>query len=183
MNSRLLAVLGGIVIILLILAYSSLFVVEQIEQAIVLQFGKPVRLVTEPGLDIKLPYPLQDLGKYERRVLDFEPPAEEVTAADQKRLVVDTYARFRIADPLLFYQSVGTEVVARTRLSSIMTGAMEDGKLHLKVTETVGVDRSVGISRMTSATVTPFVTGIAVDWKDDGDCGGGQIVLNRGGVR
>ena len=61
---------------------------------------------------------------YDRRILDFEPPAEEVIASDQKRLVVDTYARFRITDPLQFYQSAGTELVARTRLSSIMTGAL-----------------------------------------------------------
>lgn len=65
--------------------------------------------------------------------------------------------------------------------SAIMTGAMEDGKLHFKVTQNVGVNRSVANCPMTSATATPFATGIAFDWKEDGDCGGGQMVLNRGG--
>ena len=67
--------------------------------------------------------------------------------------------------------------------STILTGAMEDGKLHFKVTESVGVDRSVANCPMTSATATPFATGIAFDWKEDGDCGGGQMVLNRGAIR
>ena len=122
MSARLLALISAAIVVVLILAYSSLFVVSQIEQALVLQFGKPVRVVEEPGLHAKLPW--QDVVDYDRRVLDFEPPAEEVIASDQKRLVIDTYARFRITDPLQFYQSVGTELVARTRLSSIMTGAL-----------------------------------------------------------
>jgi hypothetical protein len=67
--------------------------------------------------------------------------------------------------------------------STIMTGAMEDGKLHFKVTQSIGVDRSVANCPMTSATATPFATGIAFDWKEDGECGGGQMILNRGQMR
>jgi modulator of FtsH protease HflC len=122
MNTRLIAIVSAAVVVVLVLLYSSLFTVSQIEQAIVLQFGKPIRVVEEPGLHAKMPW--QDVVEYDLRILDFEPPAEEVIASDQKRLVVDTYARFRIVNPLLFYQSVGTELVARTRLSSIMTGAL-----------------------------------------------------------
>jgi membrane protease subunit HflC len=122
MNTRLLAVVTAIVIVLAIIAYSCLFTVSQVAQALVLQFGKPVRLVDVPGLHAKLPW--QDVIQYDHRILDFEPPAEEVIAADQKRLVIDTYARFRITDALQFYQSVGTEEVARTRLGSIITGAL-----------------------------------------------------------
>ncbi|HXQ51067.1 MAG TPA: protease modulator HflC [Stellaceae bacterium] len=122
MSTRMIAVLGALAVVVLILAYSSLFVVEQIEQGLVLQFGKPIRVVDDPGLHAKLPW--QDVVLYDRRILDFEPPAEEVIASDQKRLVVDMYARFRIADALQFYQSLGTETVARLRLSSIMTGAL-----------------------------------------------------------
>jgi len=122
MSMRLLATLAGIAVVVLIVVYSSFFVVMQTEQALVLQFGKPVRAVSQPGLDVKLPY--QDVVKYDRRVLDFEPPAEEVIASDQKRLVVDTYARYRIADPLQFYQSVETELVARARLGSIISAAL-----------------------------------------------------------
>jgi modulator of FtsH protease HflC len=108
--------------VLLIIAYSSVFVVNQIEEALVLQFGKPIRVVDDPGLHTKLPW--QDVIDYDRRILDFEPPAEEVIAADQKRLVVDTYARFQITNPLQFYQSVGTEAVVRQRLNAIVTGAL-----------------------------------------------------------
>jgi membrane protease subunit HflC len=122
MTARMIAVIAAAVVVVLIIAYSSFFVVSQIEQALVLQFGNPVRVVDEPGLHIKLPW--QDVVSYDRRILDFEPPAEEVIASDQKRLVVDTYARFRISDSLQFYQSLGTELVARTRLSSIITGAL-----------------------------------------------------------
>jgi membrane protease subunit HflC len=122
MSTRLVAAISAAVVVVLILAYSSVFVVEQIEQALVLQFGKPIRPVSDPGLHFKLPW--QEVVDYDRRILDFEPPAEEVIASDQKRLVVDTYARFRITNPLQFYQSVGTEAVVRQRLNSIITGAL-----------------------------------------------------------
>ena len=122
MSSRLLAATVGAVVILLIVLYSSLFIVDQTQQALVLQFGRPVRVIDTPGLEAKLPY--QNVVKYDRRILDFEPPAEEVIASDQKRLVVDSYARFRIANPLQFYQSLDTEAVARARLTSIISGAL-----------------------------------------------------------
>jgi membrane protease subunit HflC len=122
MSTRALAVIGGIVVVAIFLAFSTLFTVGQTEQALVLQFGKPVRLIEKPGLNAKLPY--QNVVEYDRRLLDFEPPVEEVIAADQKRLVVDAYARFRIADPLQFYQTVGTEDVVRARLGSIISGSL-----------------------------------------------------------
>ena len=122
MSTRLLAALAAVAVVVLLLLFSMLFTVDQTEQALVLQFGRPIRVINTPGLQVKLPY--QDVVKYDRRILDFDPPAEEVIASDQKRLVVDTYARFRIATPLQFYQSVGTEAVARARLASIITGAL-----------------------------------------------------------
>src|SRR6185312_1494188 len=87
-----------------------------------LQFGKPVRVIDHPGLQFKPPW--QNVVVYDRRILDFEPPAEEVIASDQKRLIVDTYARFKIINPLLFYQSVGTEIAADQRLSSIISASL-----------------------------------------------------------
>ncbi len=122
MSSRMIAAASAAIVVVLIVAWSSVFVVSQIEEALVLQFGKPIRVVNDAGLHFKLPW--QDVVEYDRRILDFEPPAEEVIAADQKRLVVDTYVRFRIVNPLQFYQSVGTELVARQRVGSIMTGAL-----------------------------------------------------------
>jgi modulator of FtsH protease HflC len=114
--------LSAAAIVVVIVAWSSLFEVSQIQTALVLQFGKPVRVVDDAGLHFKMPY--QDVIEYDRRILDFEPPQEEVIAADQKRLVVDSYVRYRIVDALRFYQSVGTEAVARQRVSAIMTGAL-----------------------------------------------------------
>jgi len=122
MTSRMIAAVSAAIVVVLIIAWSSVFVVSQIEEALVLQFGKPIRVVDDPGLHFKLPW--QDVVEYDRRILDFEPPAEEVIASDQKRLVVDTYVRFRIVDPLQFYQSVGTEPVVVQRVGSIMTGAL-----------------------------------------------------------
>jgi membrane protease subunit HflC len=140
MSARSIAVIGAAVLVLLILAYSSLFQVSQIEEALVLQFGNPLRVVDDPGLHYKLPW--QDVVEYDRRILDFEPPAEEVIASDQKRLVVDTYARFRISDPLQFYQSLGTELVARTRLSSIITGALRRVIGGIELQDVISVRRA-----------------------------------------
>ncbi len=95
------------------------FTVGQNQQAILLSFGEPIRVVDRAGLDFKKPW--QSLIIYDRRVLDFELPPEKLLAADQKQMVVDTYTRFRIVNPLQFYQTVGTEEVARTRLGAIIT--------------------------------------------------------------
>ena len=87
-------------------AYSSLFTVDQTQQALVIQFGEPKRTIQEPGLAFKLPF-IQDVVYYEKRVLSLIPQdAEEVILSDQKRLQVDAYARYKIEDPLLFFQTV-----------------------------------------------------------------------------
>jgi len=103
---------------------SALFTVNQTQQALVLQFGEPKRTIQTPGLAIKIPF-IQDVEYYERRVLSLIPQdAEEVILADQKRLQVDAFARYRIADPLLFYQTVRNEVGARARLESIIDSSV-----------------------------------------------------------
>lgn len=112
-----------LVVILIIVALSSVFTVHQTQNALVLQFGRPVRPITEPGIEFKLPL-VQEVLYFDKRILDLEPPQEEVIAADQKRLVVDSYARYRIADPLQFFQLVSTEANANTRLSSIINSAL-----------------------------------------------------------
>jgi modulator of FtsH protease HflC len=125
MNRSALAIAGAVVLVVAVLAaFSSLFIVNQNEQALVLQFGQPKRVIRDAGLHFKLPFLIQEVVRYDRRVLDFEPPAEEVIASDQKRLVVDSFARFRIVDPLLFFQSVGTEIGARGRLGATISGAL-----------------------------------------------------------
>ena len=104
--------------------YGSLFTVNQTQQALVLQFGEPKRTIQEPGLAFKLPF-IQDVTYYEKRVLSLIPQdAEEVILADQKRLQVDAYARYRIEDPLLFYQTVRNERGARGRLEAIIDSSV-----------------------------------------------------------
>jgi len=104
--------------------YGSLFTVNQTQQALVLQFGEPKRTIQEPGLAFKLPF-IQDVVYYEKRVLSLIPQdAEEVILSDQKRLQVDAYARYKIEDPLLFYQTVRNEIGARGRLEAIIDSSV-----------------------------------------------------------
>lgn len=110
--------------VLLFCAYSAAFTVNQTQQALILQFGEPKRIIQDPGLKFKLPF-IQDAVYYEKRVLSLIPQdAEEVILADQKRLQVDAYARFRIEDPLLFFQTVRNELGARARLESIIDSSV-----------------------------------------------------------
>lgn len=104
-------------------AYSAAFVVSQTQQALVLQFGEPQRVIKEPGLYFKYPF-VQTVNIFDNRILALDMRPQEVIAADQKRLVVDAFARFRIVDPLLFYQAVTNEQVARSRLSSSMDASL-----------------------------------------------------------
>jgi membrane protease subunit HflC len=105
-------------------AYSSLFTVDQTQQALVIQFGDPKRTIQEPGLAFKLPF-IQDVVYYEKRVLSLIPQdAEEVILSDQKRLQVDAYARYKIDDPLLFFQTVRNELGARGRLEAIIDSSV-----------------------------------------------------------
>ena len=108
-----------IVILLAATAYFSIFIVKEINQAIVLQFGDPKRILVKPGLNFKVPF-IQNVVFLDKRILNLDAPPAEVIASDQKRLIVDAFARFKIIDPLKFYISVGNERVARSRLSTII---------------------------------------------------------------
>jgi modulator of FtsH protease HflC len=112
-----------IALIALIVAYGSLFTVYQTEQAIVVQFGEPIRVVTEPGLHFKWPV-IQSVITVDRRILDLENSAQEVIAFDQKRLVVDAFARYRVNDALKFYQTIGAIEGANARLSTLLNSAL-----------------------------------------------------------
>ena len=109
--------------ILAIGAYLTLFSVYQTQQALVLEFGKAKRVIEEPGLNYKVPF-IQNVVFFDKRLLDLDSAPQEVIAADQKRLVVDAFARWRITNPLLFYQSVNNEFNARTRLSDFLEAAL-----------------------------------------------------------
>ncbi|HWI28743.1 MAG TPA: protease modulator HflC [Stellaceae bacterium] len=147
MNSRL--ILGAaIVIVALFVLFTMPFTVSQTEQAIVLQFGKPIRVVADPGLHVKLPW--QSTVGYDKRVLDFDLPAARFTAADQKQMIVDAYSRFRIVNPLLFYQTVGTEQAARTRLAPILSGVVRDVIGTVQLADVIAGQREATIQRIRS---------------------------------
>jgi len=109
-------------LLVMIVAYMSLFTVQQTEQTIVLQFGKPVDVVTDPGLHFKAPW--NSVINIDKRILDLENPSQEVIASDQKRLVVDAFARYLIKDALRFYQSVGSIQAANLQLTSLLNAAL-----------------------------------------------------------
>ena len=123
MNRSVGIALAIVLIAIGILLNSSVFIVDQTESALVLQFGQPRREVREAGLWFKRPF-VENVVFYDNRVLDFEPRPEEVIVSDQKRLVVDSYARYRIVDALLFYQTVGTEDNVRARLTALVSSSL-----------------------------------------------------------
>jgi len=111
--------IAPIIILIAATIFFSVFIVKEVNQAIVLQFGDPKRIITKPGLNFKIPF-IQNVVFLDKRILNLDTPPEEVIASDQKRLIVDAFARFQIVDPLKFYISVGNERVARSRLSTII---------------------------------------------------------------
>ena len=123
----------SVIIAIAALAFFSIFVVKEVNQAIVLQFGDPKKIISKPGLNFKLPF-IQNVVFLDKRILNLDTPPEEVIASDQKRLIVDAFARFQIIDPLKFYISVGNERVARSRLSTIINSRLRSvlGKQELQ---------------------------------------------------
>jgi modulator of FtsH protease HflC len=119
---------AGVVAIVLavalaIFAYNAIFTVHQTRQALVVRLGNPVDVITEPGLHFKTPF-VDSVIYIDKRILDLENPAQEIIALDRKRLVVDAFARYRVHDPLKFYQAVGSIEVANSRLSTVLNSAL-----------------------------------------------------------
>ncbi len=118
-------ILIPIIIVIAATIFFSIFIVKEVNQAIVLQFGDPKRILLKPGLNFKIPF-IQNVVFLDKRILNLDTPPEEVIASDQKRLIVDAFARFQIVDPLKFYISVGNERVARSRLSTIINSRIRN---------------------------------------------------------
>jgi membrane protease subunit HflC len=142
---------GGIVLVLvvvaLIMGYSSLFTVYQTQQSIVVRLGQPVRVVTEPGLNVKMPL-IDSVIAIDNRILDLENPAQEVIASDQKRLVVDAFARYRIQDALRFYQTVNTVQGANSQLSILLNAALRRVLGEATLTHVVRDERAQLMARV-----------------------------------
>lgn len=119
--------IGGVAVVILVAAlivgYSSLFTVYQTQQALVVRLGQPVRVVNEPGLNFKAPF-IDTVITIDKRILDLEAPAQEVIASDQKRLVVDAFARYRIRNALQFYQTLGSIQGANSQLTILLNSAL-----------------------------------------------------------
>ena len=126
-------VLLPLIIVIAAAIFFSVFIVKEVNQAIVLQFGDPKRIISKPGLNFKIPF-IQNVVFLDKRILNLDTPPEEVIASDQKRLIVDAFARFQIVDPLKFYISVGNERVARSRLATIINSRIRNvlGKQELQ---------------------------------------------------
>ncbi len=123
MNRKILLVLGVIVIVLGVVVSSAAFTVHQSSQAIVMQFGNIKQTYRDPGLHWKLPF-IQSVLYYDKRVLNLDPPVESIILSDQKRILVDAFARYRIKDPQLFFQRVRTEDGVRQRLGPIVNASL-----------------------------------------------------------
>ena len=156
MSEKKLKILLPIIGVLAFISYTTLFTVNEIQQAIILQFGDPKRVIQKAGLNFKIPF-VQNVVLLDKRILNLDAPSEEIIASDQKRLIVDAFARFKIKDPLKFYISVGNERVARSRLSTIINSRIrgvlgneelatlvskERGRLMDKITQDVNAEAS-----------------------------------------
>ena len=156
-------ILLSFLVISTVLAYNSLFFVEQRVQSLILQFGEPIRVIKEPGLNFKIPL-AQNVVKFDKRILLFDNSAEEIIAADKKRLIVDAFVRYKIIDPLKFYQTVRFEAALNNRLGSVVNNSLRAvlGKVPL---EAVISDRREllmqEVSELVSVRATQF--GISIE--------------------
>ncbi len=140
-------ILAALVIVGLIVAYGTIFTVYQTRQALVVRLGEPIRQVTAPGLHFKVPI-IDSVIQIDNRILDLENPAQEVIASDQKRLVVDAFARYRIQQPLKFYQTVGSVERANSQLSILLNSALRRVLGEATLSHVVRDDRSQLMARV-----------------------------------
>ena len=140
MTARAMTYLGLLLGLLAFVGAGSLYTVNQVQQAIILQFGKPVDVVKDPGLHWKLPF-IWDVEHYDKRILDFNLPLEEPIAADQKKMLIDSFARYRIIDPLKVFQTVRTETVIRQRIDALINSAMRSVVGQVPLTSLLSQER------------------------------------------
>ena len=113
-------ILLGLVGILVLLGLTTVFIVDETEQVVILAFGKPVRTITEPGINMKVPFPFQEKIKFDDRLLEYDSPPEEILSKDKKTLIVDNYVRWSIVDPLQFLKTVQAIPTALSRMDDIV---------------------------------------------------------------
>ena len=134
-------IVAVVVIVLGLVAKGALYTVSEMEQAIVMQFGEPIRVINEPGLSYKLPL-VQDVQYYEKRVLNLDPPFETMLLSDQKRVLIDSFVRYQIKDPLEFFKTVRSEQTVRARLSTITNSVVRDVVGNSTLTKVLSEERT-----------------------------------------
>ncbi len=149
MSTRLVATVV-ILAAVVIAALSSMFTVHQTQQALVLQFGDPRRVITEPGLHFKVPF-IQNVLYYESRILELDPQGQDMALVDQRRINVDSFARYRITDPLKFYQTVMTDTAFRDRFGNILNGSVRDALGRADLSDVLGDTRREVMRQITEA--------------------------------
>ena len=130
-----------ILFVLFLTFTGALFTVNERNQAIVLQFGEPRQVITEPGLRFKIPF-IQDAAYLDRRMLNLDPQPEEMILSDQKRIIVDSFARYKIIDPLKFYQTVRNEPTFSDRFGRILNAAVRGVIAQYPLTSLLSEERT-----------------------------------------
>ena len=141
----------ALIFIITFFGLSTIIIVDETEQIVILQFGKPVRTLKEPGLNWKLPAPLQTSYSFENRLLEYDVPPEEILSRDKKSLIIDNYVRWRITDPLLFLQTVAAIPTAKTRLDDIVYSELRQELGTHDMVEIITENRELIMEKVTTA--------------------------------
>ena len=141
----------ALIFIITFFGLSTIIIVDETEQIVILQFGKPVRTLKEPGLNWKLPAPLQTSNSFEKRLLEYDVPPEEILSRDKKSLIIDNYVRWRITDPLLFLQTVAAIPTAKTRLDDIVYSELRQELGTHDMVEIITEARELIMEKVTTA--------------------------------
>ena len=129
------------IIVIVAIGLNGLFTMNEKQQGLVLQFGEPKRVVQDSGLNFKIPL-IQNVVRYDKRILEYDLPIEEVIAVDKKRMLIDSFTRFKITDPLEFYKTVGSESNVRNRLNSNVISSLRRVVGTVTLDELLSEDRS-----------------------------------------
>lgn len=142
---------AGIFGILILIAFSIIIIVDETEQVVILQFGKPIKTITDPGLNYKFPAPFQTSDTFEKRLLEYDVPPEEILSRDKKSLIIDNYVRWKITDPLLFLKTVKAIPTAKTRLDDIVYSELRQELGTHDMVEIITENRELIMNKVTIA--------------------------------
>ena len=141
----------GVIVLAALFVLSTIIMVDETEQIVILQFGKPIRTIKDPGLNWKFPAPFQTSNSFEKRLLEYDVPPEEILSRDKKSLIIDNYVRWRIVDPLLFLQTVKAIPTAKTRLDDIVYSELRQELGTHDMVEIITENRALVMEKVTKA--------------------------------